>query len=540
MPIVRMPNGDQVRFPDDMPKDEIKAKIQSKFPELAPKSTGETALDAGIALGSGITKAAASIPSLPADIASGGRWLMEQAGASPEAIQRGRDYISRNPIASGILGASRAYRDELENPTMGVTKALKGYMDYKPETTVGDYAKTTGEFAMGLIGPKQGMIGRAAKYVAAPALASEGLGQLTEGTKFEPAARLAGGLLGPMAVRKVVNPLGEASALSKLEKADDYKRRADAAYDILDKSNITITNSKMSGIWNDLENHLSSLNFAPGVQRGAGNALNYIQNQVVRGGHGQPPMRFRDVEGISQSLGQFAKDAETKGDRRILYAAKRFWDDAIQNIDDTGVNIPPLGLPNGMIERVQGAIKDAKKNWLQKSKIENLDEMVRLGELTGHTAYTRGGTQLGTQREFLKFLKKPENKRQTYDPAELSAMTRVAAGTPGSRALRDFGRLASSGAGAFRTAMNAGTVGTVAGLPLGVGAPVVGAIAGITAPLLARIAANASKRQTAKAIADAQSLIRSGKPLPRAYKSMLGKLMLMNGLRNQVDAGETE
>jgi hypothetical protein len=33
MPIVTMPNGDRVQFPDDMSKDQIKEKIRSKFPE---------------------------------------------------------------------------------------------------------------------------------------------------------------------------------------------------------------------------------------------------------------------------------------------------------------------------------------------------------------------------------------------------------------------------------------------------------------------------------------------------------------------------
>lgn len=36
MPIVEMPNGDQVEFPDDMPKEQIGALIRQKFPEAVP------------------------------------------------------------------------------------------------------------------------------------------------------------------------------------------------------------------------------------------------------------------------------------------------------------------------------------------------------------------------------------------------------------------------------------------------------------------------------------------------------------------------
>jgi hypothetical protein len=38
MPVVRMPDGAEVRFPDDMPKEQIKSLIASKFPEAVPQS----------------------------------------------------------------------------------------------------------------------------------------------------------------------------------------------------------------------------------------------------------------------------------------------------------------------------------------------------------------------------------------------------------------------------------------------------------------------------------------------------------------------
>ena len=39
MPIIRMPDGQQVRFPDDMPKEQIKGMIASKFPDFANQKT---------------------------------------------------------------------------------------------------------------------------------------------------------------------------------------------------------------------------------------------------------------------------------------------------------------------------------------------------------------------------------------------------------------------------------------------------------------------------------------------------------------------
>lgn len=536
MPIVRMPNGDQVRFPDDMSKDEIRGKIASKFPELAPKSGGETALDSLIGAGSGITKAVTDIPSLPADVAGLGRMALEKLGASPEAIQRGRDYISRNPLASGILGASRAYREEIENPTNAVTGALKSYRDYEPETNIGKYAKTTGEFAGGLVGSKKGLIERGIKYVAAPAIASEAAGQLTEGTDMEPLARGAAGLLGMGAASAIRNPAAQRRLVNKLPQAEDFEKVANEAYDVLDKSRITVRNSKVSDMFQGLENHLAKEGFVPGVDANAAGVLNFVQKELMRGNMGNyanPPMRFRDLDNVSKVLGKKAADAAPgSGDRRILFEAKKYWDEAVQGIDEaTDVNIPPLGLPNGMVERVQGAIKTAKQNWKQKAQTENLDEMVRLGKLTGETAYTRGGEQLGTQREFLKFIKKPVNKKQSYSPEVMRAFEKVATGTVPGRALRGVGKLGNSASGAFHTAYNAATVGGLLGLATGgpMGAAL-GATAGIVAPAVGKVAALASNRSTGKAIADAQSLVRTGKKLKRGYNSPLARLLALQAL----------
>src|SRR6478752_3772645 len=56
MPIVAMPNGDQVQFPDDMPKDQIRSLILSKFPD-AGKQAAAPADDHGLARRQAMTPA---------------------------------------------------------------------------------------------------------------------------------------------------------------------------------------------------------------------------------------------------------------------------------------------------------------------------------------------------------------------------------------------------------------------------------------------------------------------------------------------------
>jgi hypothetical protein len=85
-------------------------------------------------------------------------------------------------------------------PFYGSADAVKAAEDatgtqlYQPQTTAGKYADTATQFLVG---------GKAAGMKAAPALtaglASEAAGQATEGTGYEPVARIVGGIAGGMA-----------------------------------------------------------------------------------------------------------------------------------------------------------------------------------------------------------------------------------------------------------------------------------------------------------------------------------------------------
>lgn len=76
MPIVGMPNGDQVSFPDDMPKDQIKDLISKKFPNDVASHLEDTAsaIRSGMSWGQVAKSAVSNIPSsagqMVSDIAS--------------------------------------------------------------------------------------------------------------------------------------------------------------------------------------------------------------------------------------------------------------------------------------------------------------------------------------------------------------------------------------------------------------------------------------------------------------------------------------
>lgn len=84
---------------------------------------------------------------------------------------------------------------------------------YQPQTTAGEYARTVGEFAPGLLSPGS-MAQKVIGGVLAPALVSETAGQATKGTAFEPYARVIGAIGGGVAGTLATRPTTAEAALS--------------------------------------------------------------------------------------------------------------------------------------------------------------------------------------------------------------------------------------------------------------------------------------------------------------------------------------
>jgi hypothetical protein len=541
MPIVRMPDGKQVRFPDDMPTEEIKGIISKKYPEAfkdkeqekPAASDGETAQDALISAGSGVTDAAVSLGELPADLATGARWLAKKAGVPTERYNQFTQAAKMNPIIGGIVGGSQALRDEMANPTTSIGRGLKAYREYKPETTVGEYAKTTGEFAAGALGPKQGLLTRAGKYVLAPALASETAGQLTEGTKLEPYARAAGGLLGLGGGAMALNKLGERGARKALKSTEDFEKAGHDAYEEAKNARVLIKRDSIDKLKTGLSQHLDDIGFLPGSETKASAVLDKIYkdldgttSRVLAGrgsqtGFGQKPLNLWELDKVGSQIAKKIKDLSPtdKGDRRILWAAKHYIDDYAQSL--TGNDILAGDYPKGL-----SALRKAKDNWRTKSKLELLDQIEEQAKDTGGSVYTRGGVEHATRREFLKFLRKDPNKRQRLTDDETKAFKAVAQGTLGRNLLRGIGKAGNSPLSALYSgtagALGGSLLGGPAGLALGFGIPAAGG--------LARLASNAATR---RAVNDARSTIINKGPLKRRYKTKFGTAVTLNELLNQ-------
>lgn len=145
--------------------------------------------------GSGLVRGVTGLMGLPSAAAS---WLSSTSDFLAEKItgEPVPEKYKRNTVA-----------DALSTDTLNrvVDRAADAPVtSYKPQTTVGEYARTIGEFASGAAVPG-GLASRAAN-VLVPAIASETAGQLTEGSAIEPYARAGGAIVGGIGTAMASRP----------------------------------------------------------------------------------------------------------------------------------------------------------------------------------------------------------------------------------------------------------------------------------------------------------------------------------------------
>ena len=118
MTIVAMPNGDQVQFPDDMPKEQIRSLILSKFPDAA-KQAAAPADDHGLA-----RRQAMSVPErIASPITEWPQATREISTEGTESIKRGAKQLYEGAFGSGIMGDAQKFVGGLGNVAGGAFQA---------------------------------------------------------------------------------------------------------------------------------------------------------------------------------------------------------------------------------------------------------------------------------------------------------------------------------------------------------------------------------------------------------------------------------
>ena len=177
--------------------------------ERKPIDVAGTAKDVALSGAAGFARGTSELVMSPVTMpmlaASGAKALKDKVfGASDETPAPVEQPLIPIGLSDSTLKAAR-------DPGVAVDAFrnwINGFL-HKPETTAGKYASTVGEFLPGtLVGP--GGVARGIATGVAGGLGSEAAGQATQGTAYEPAARIAGGIAGilaPSAAARVATPL---------------------------------------------------------------------------------------------------------------------------------------------------------------------------------------------------------------------------------------------------------------------------------------------------------------------------------------------
>lgn len=208
------------------PKFKIVQLPQSQPTVDANTPWGETVIDAAKSFGTGVEQGTIGLLNTGGDIANYARntvggWM----GFSPEQLQAMSGIQSQFGI--GVPASSDQITKKVEE--------VQGPL-HKPETTIGKYANTVGQFVPGAVAGPGGWLRKGALAVV-PGMASEAAGQATEGTALEPYARVAGALLGGLPAFERGN-VGTKQMLKDAPSRETVAADTKAAYDAVDKAGI--------------------------------------------------------------------------------------------------------------------------------------------------------------------------------------------------------------------------------------------------------------------------------------------------------------
>jgi hypothetical protein len=314
---------------------DVKAAAQGwagKTPEL-PGYAGveDLAKSAGI----GLVQGGIGLASLPATLEALGRKGVNLVGGN----------VSEEPANPFTYG-------NIKGAIEGVTGEF-----YEPKSTAGEYARTLGEFAPGMIGG--GSMAAKGLSTALGAITSETAGQATKGTSAEPWARAIGGVAGavaPSVAARTAAPIKQVGA--------DGAERARLAT-ILDAENIPLTAGQRTGskplrwaesVANDTPFSGGRASKVQEAQREAFTkaALGRIGEDATRA---TPEVMAAARTRIGAAFDDFAKGREVKFDSRAADKLEQAWESY------TGAVAPSHQVPNvaRSLEDFQPAIDAVKK-----------------------------------------------------------------------------------------------------------------------------------------------------------------------------------
>lgn len=492
--------------------------------ERGSMSFGDYAEDAVKSLGVGAVRGATQIAGMPGDAAQFGDWLGEK-GAEALGLTPQREWIKEHfTFGEKPKTSPEMWEDakELFRPAPTITDLVTGEkpasaLDRQPQSTLGEYSNTAGEYLAGSFGPG-GPLRKAAMTVV-PAFLSETAGQVTKGTEAEPWARAGAGLFGGIVAA------GRSGNVTKLAAQgaptrQAVKAQADMLYDRLRSAGITYDANSYEMMARNLASNLRQAGFRGRTAKEAADTLDYVFEQV-----GTSP-DFGDFAAIRENASQLLRSADMR--------ERKFGGMIVDALDNFATRSPLITNGSVPANQVAPLMREARATAQRNIKARTVEEAIE------RARNAASGFENGLRVEFRKLLNSPK-ARAGFTQVELDAFKDIVRGTSTQNLAAQFGRLGigigtKTAKGALLPAIAGGSAGLAVD-PL-VGAGTVALASGVKYAA-ARNAEKVADRTTKLVLAGKQAQ-QSALQTKRAeqVKVMLRRALALDQAVNQTGKGD--
>ncbi|MFC0246402.1 hypothetical protein ACFOLL_04365 [Falsochrobactrum ovis] len=409
MPIVKMPDGTLVRFPDDMPREQIRDMIASKFPEVVPQHSNGSGY--GQQAFSGLLEGATGALGAPVDLVN--NFLVKPAVSGVNALLGTNLKASESPLG-GAAGLRQGLAISPESQEKGVQIARRVAQSVGGAAVpAAGTARTMGQVAAQLATGFGGGVGGAAAQQLAP-------GNI--------GAEIAGDLIGGLATGGTIAGLANRSARKSAEKAvptvEQLKEQASGLYQKAEKNGVTATQQQTKNLADEFR----------GIAEREG--LIYPDGQVsasypkaaealrMTNAYSKGEMNPTQMQVVRDTLSDAAYTTEGKESRIATQMLKKF--------DEFTAPLAP--------EFPQA--RQISQRYLKGEKLEKLRELAK----NASNNYTQSGFDNALRQQYRglsdRIIKGQEGG---WSPEQIAAINRVANGTPVSRLATWAGKAAPKG-----------------------------------------------------------------------------------------------
>jgi len=321
-----------------------------------------------------------------------------------------------------------------------LSNVVGGY--HEPKTVAGEYARTIGQFAPGMVAGPEGAIPRIASAVI-PAVASEAAGQATKGTALEPAARIGGALLAPAGVglvkrtgASIANALSKAPAKSIVDEvAPTVSQLKEAGGNLYDEvfqnpdKNVIISKDALSRLSKEVKKIATEHGYDPSVNKEAVTLINKIQKL---------PKNNSTLVGV-EMVRRLATNVSTK-DRALGGKITKSITDFMDDLDDADI----IGVAGAADKTGPEILTQARDAWRTMKKSTTIQHVIDNADITAGANSGQAGADQALQRGFAGLAKNAKKMAQ-FSLEEQNAIKLAAKGSNIQSAMKMLGKLAIRG-----------------------------------------------------------------------------------------------